>query len=144
MRDKGTKKLGNHRRTFLALLVSFTAISCAVYAELKRGNYRLAELGAIQQAASAELAPDSNYEVPPYPVPSLELAPGEGRPEVQIYCNTCHSPRYITMQPPLPAAVWEAEVNKMVKVFGAEIPEDSKQKVLRYLQQHYTPENRKQ
>jgi hypothetical protein len=133
-----------HRRSRLALLLSLTVVSCTVYAELKKGNYRPAELGAIQQAAPGELLPDSNYEVPPYPVPSLELAPGEGRPEVQIYCNTCHSPRYISMQPPLPAAVWEAEVNKMIKAFGADIPEDSKQKILRYLQEHYTPENRKQ
>ena len=132
------------RRTILALLVSLTVVSCAVYGELKKGDYHPAELGAIQQPAPAELTPDSNYEVPPYPVPSLDLAPGEGRTEVQIFCNTCHSPRYITMQPPLPAPEWEAEVNKMDKTLGANIPADSKQKIIRYLQQHYTQETRKQ
>ncbi len=133
----------NRSRTMLVLLISLTVISCAVYAELKKGNYSPAELGAIQQAARSDLSTDSVYEVPPYPVPSLELASGEGRPEVQIYCNTCHSPRYIPMQPPLPAEVWEAEVNKMDKTLGANIPEASKQKIIRYLQQHYTPETRK-
>jgi hypothetical protein len=134
--------LRQHRR-ILILLVSLTVISYAVYAELKKGNYSRAELGAIHQAAKSDLSTDSVYEVPSYPVPALELAPGEGRSEVQIYCNTCHSPRYIPMQPPLPAEVWEAEVNKMDKTLGANIPEASKQKIIHYLQQHYTPENRK-
>jgi mono/diheme cytochrome c family protein len=97
----------------------------------------------MQQTAAPELSTDSSYNVPAYPVPALELAPGEGRQEVQIYCNTCHSPRYITMQPPLPAATWEAEVNKMNKIFGAAIPDEETRKIIRYLQAHYTPENRK-
>jgi len=48
------------------------------------------------------------------------------------------------MQPPLPAATWEAEVNKMNKTLGAAIPEDNTRKILLYLQAHYTPETRKQ
>jgi len=47
------------------------------------------------------------------------------------------------MQPPLPAATWEAEVNKMNKAYGAGIPEDTTRKIVAYLQAHYTPENRK-
>jgi len=89
------------------------------------------------------LSPDGDYEVSAYPVPTLELAPGDGRQDVQIYCNTCHSPRYITMQPPLPAATWESEVNKMNKAYGAGIPEDTAKKIIAYLQTHYTPETRK-
>jgi len=116
----------------------------AVYADLKKGNYSPAQLGSIQQAVPAELSPDSSYEVPAYPVPAPELAPGDGLSDVRIYCNTCHSPRYITMQPPLPAATWETEVNKMNKTFGARIPEENTRKIISYLQAHYTPENRKQ
>jgi hypothetical protein len=48
------------------------------------------------------------------------------------------------MQPPLPAATWEAEVNKMIKTFGAPIPEASAKKIISYLQTHYTLETRKQ
>ena len=116
----------------------------AVYADLKKGYYSPAQLGSIQQAAPAVLTPDATYEVPSYPVPTLELAAGDGRQDVQIYCNTCHSPRYITMQPPLPAATWEAEVNKMNKTFGAAIPDENTQKIILYLQSHYTPDTRKQ
>jgi hypothetical protein len=47
------------------------------------------------------------------------------------------------MQPPLPAATWEAEVNRMNKAYGAEIPEDSARKIIAYLQANYTPESRK-
>ncbi|HKW64101.1 MAG TPA: hypothetical protein VJN89_16235 [Candidatus Acidoferrum sp.] len=56
----------------------------------------------------------------------------------------CHSTRYITMQPPLPATTWEAEVNKMIKTFGAPIPEATAKKITSYLQTHYTPQTRKQ
>jgi hypothetical protein len=48
------------------------------------------------------------------------------------------------MQPPLPAATWESEVNKMNKTFGAGIPEENARKIILYLQAHYTAENRKQ
>jgi hypothetical protein len=48
------------------------------------------------------------------------------------------------MQPPLPAATWESEVNKMNKTFGAAIPDENTQKIIRYLQAHYTAESRKQ
>jgi len=113
-----------------------------VYAQLKQGVYRPAELGTMQQAAPAALSMDAVYEVSAYPVPALELAPAEGRQDVQIYCNTCHSPRYITMQPPLPAETWEAEVNKMTKTFGATIPDESAKKIIQYLQAHYTPGTR--
>ena len=130
-------------RALFVLVASLATVAGVLYAEVKRGEYRPAELGSLQQAAPTELSTDSNYRVAAYPVPVLELAPGEGRQEVLIYCNTCHSPRYITMQPPLPAATWEAEVTKMNKTFGAAIPEEATQKILRYLESHYTPESRK-
>lgn len=131
----------------LAIIAAACGVALAagvVYADLKKGYYAPNQLGGIQQAAPAALSPDGDYEVSGYPVPTLELAPGDGRQDVQIYCNTCHSPRYITMQPPLPAATWEAEVNKMNKAYGAGIPDDTTRKIIAYLQTHYTPETRKQ
>jgi hypothetical protein len=116
----------------------------AVYADLKKGYYSPDPLGSIQQAAPAVLSTDADYEVSAYPVPTLDLAPDDGRQDVQIFCNTCHSPRYITMQPPLSAATWEDEVNKMNKAYGAGIPEDTTRKIIAYLQTHYTSETRKQ
>jgi len=79
-----------------------------------------------------------------FPEIDVKLADGAGKPETQIYGGICHTTRYITVQPPLPSATWEAEVQKMVKTFGATIPEADTQKNLQYLREHYTPETRKQ
>lgn len=119
-------------------------MAAVVYAELKKGYYSPAQLGALRQPARIELSADSNFQVLAYPAPAVDLAPGDGLQDVQIYCNTCHGTRYITMQPPLPAATWEAEVDKMNKTYGAAIPEDSTRKIILYLQAHYTPDTRKQ
>jgi mono/diheme cytochrome c family protein len=132
----------NRLRVIFAGICAAAITAGVLYAQLKQGAYRPAELGTMQQAAPAALSTDAVYEVSAYPVPALELAPGEGRQEVQIYCNTCHGPRYIAIQPPLPAATWEAEVNKMTKIFGASIPNESAKKIIQYLQAHYTPETR--
>jgi hypothetical protein len=46
------------------------------------------------------------------------------------------------MQPPLPAAAWDAEVHKMIKTYGAQISDADAQKIIQYLQAHYTAETR--
>ena len=129
----------NRVQAILLVMCSLVIATGVVYPDLKKGYYAQAELDSIRQAAPVELLSDSNYQVSVYPVPALDLIPGDGLQDVQIYCNTCHSPRYITMQPPLPAATWEAEVNKMNKTFGAAIPDENTQKIIRYLQAHYNP-----
>jgi hypothetical protein len=133
----------NRARAILLVMCSLM-MAAVVYAELKKGYYSPAELGSLRQAAPIQLLPDANYQVSAYPVPAVDLVSGNGLQDVQIYCNTCHGPRYITMQPPLPAATWEAEVDKMNRTFGAGIPEDNTKRITLYLQAHYTPENRKQ
>jgi hypothetical protein len=85
------------------------------------------------------LSEGSTFRVDAYPLYPPELAAGDGRQETSAYCAMCHSTRYITMQPPLPAATWEAEVNKMNKTFGANIPPAVTEKIIRYLVAHYTP-----
>jgi hypothetical protein len=134
----------NRAHAIIVVACGVAITAGVVYADLKKGYYSPDHLGSIQQPAPAALSPDADYEVSAYAVPTLELAPGEGRQDVQIFCNTCHSPRYITMQPRLPAATWEDEVNKMNKAYGAAIPEDTSRKIFEYLQTHYTPETRKQ
>ena len=107
-------------------------------------GYSPAALGQLQQPAPSSLTDDSVYEVSAYPQYTPELAEGDGRAETASFCSLCHSTRYITMQPPLPAATWEAEVTKMRKTFGAPIPDASAALIVKYLQTHYTPETRKQ
>jgi|ERR1700683_608424 len=117
--------------------------AAAVYGDLQKGYCRPEAAGSIHQTLPAGLSPDSNFEVSAYPLRRPDLAAGDGSQEVRSYCNTCHSPNYITMQPPLPPATWEAEVNKMNKAFGAGIPDDAAQKIILYLQTHYAVGNRK-
>lgn len=112
------------------------------------GTHRLTHPAAVEDSAALGgrpwLGSGAEPNISAYPVPTLELAPGGGRKDVQIFCNTCHSPCYITMQPPLPAATWEFEASKMNKADGAGIPEDTTRKIMAYLQIYCTPETRKE
>ncbi len=126
----------------VSVLCVFLA-STALYAEFNAGFYTQNEPGSIRQTLPYAATAGASYDVGAYPLYPASLAPGDGQQEVNSYCNTCHSPRFITMQPPLPADVWAAEVNKMVKTHGASIPDDAIQKIIQYLQSHYTPDNRK-
>ena len=129
---------------FLILSLALLAAGGPPFAQLRSGDYQAAKLGNLQQTARPELSADTIYRIATYPLHPPELAPGEGKQETEAYCVMCHSSRYITMQPPLPAGTWEAEVNKMNRAFGANIPEAVTQKIVRYLQANYTPETRKQ
>ncbi|MGH9864018.1 MAG: sulfide dehydrogenase [Candidatus Acidiferrales bacterium] len=132
------------RRIFFTLLIGVCVLAVgAIYADLQIGYYTSSNLGSIAQPAPSSMQTNGVYRVSAYPLYKPELAPGEGRQETAAYCNTCHTPSYITMQPPLPAATWEAEVNKMGKVYGAQIPTDAQARIIKYLQMHYTPETRK-
>jgi mono/diheme cytochrome c family protein len=134
-------------RVPMVILVSCGLLALAgagAYAELQKGRYQPATLGQSSQAALSEGTADSQYGSGAYPLYPPQLEEGEGRVEVEGYCSVCHSTRYITMQPPLPAATWEAEVTKMRKTFGATIPDEATAKIIDYLKTHYTPETRKQ
>lgn len=134
------------RVPMLVLLCSvfLALVAAGVFAELQKGQHQLAALGQLPQARPSEILPDSQYAGGWYPLYPPEMESGEGKAEVEGYCSTCHSTRYITMQPPLPAAAWETEVTKMKKSFGATIPDEAASKIVGYLQTHYTPETRKQ
>jgi hypothetical protein len=135
------------RRTtiwFMAILAGLAAAAGSlVYAQFDAGYYSARNLGAIMQPVAPKATDGATYSVAAYPLYTPELAPGPGREDVQSYCSTCHSTRYIIMQPPLPSETWTAEVNKMVKVMGQPIPDDVQPVIIKYLQAHYTPETRK-
>ena len=58
---------------------------------------------------------------------------GRGEEEFKTRCITCHSLRYIEMQPAFPRKTWEKIVDKMVKNFGAPIPDSSVKVIVDYL-----------
>jgi mono/diheme cytochrome c family protein len=136
------------RKSFSALFPTaglvLIAAGTAGFAQFPSGSYGSTNTNNLKQTVPSQLSQDGNFSVAPFPSLAPELAEGEGEAETQSFCAACHSTRYITMQPPLPAATWDAEVSKMIKTFGAAIPDASAKRIISYLQQHYTPENRKQ
>lgn len=133
----------NIRRVFAGILAGSGVLAGAALAQHQLGSYGAQNLGRVSQPAARELTEDSRYGGASYPAFDAGLADGVGKAETQIYCGTCHTPRYIPMQPPLPSVTWDAEVQKMVKTFGAQIPDADAQKIQQYLHEHYTPETRK-
>jgi len=68
----------------------------------------------------------------------LELKPGPGRDLVMGYCVMCHSVDYIPSNSPfMTRQVWDAEVSKMIKAYGAQIPADDATKIIDYLTANY-------
>ncbi len=66
-----------------------------------------------------------------------ELKAGEGRDVTERFCSICHSLDYITMQPKFTRAQWTAEVDKMIKVMGAPIPQEDAKIIVGYLTAEY-------
>jgi len=62
-----------------------------------------------------------------------ELPAGKARNTVVVVCGSCHSTRYIMIQPPLTRETWVAEVTKMQKTFGAPVPPDKVEEIVDYL-----------
>lgn len=132
------------RKSYLLAAAGLVIVACGVlYADFRAGEYGPVEPGPIHQALLNIASTDATYDAGQYPLYPLELAAGDGKQEVEAYCDTCHSPRYITMQPSLPAGVWSDEVTKMRDMYGASVPEDDARKIISYLGSHYTPETRK-
>ena len=69
-----------------------------------------------------------------------ELKPGPGVDVVRANCVACHSTDYIARQPDSEAKKWEAEVKKMISVFGAPISEADTKVIVDYLSSAYGPQ----
>ncbi len=74
------------------------------------------------------------YEAPP------ETAAFKDAPGVELAkqsCLLCHSADYVLIQPPLPRAFWEANIEKMRGKFGAPIPKDKVAPLADYFAENY-------
>jgi mono/diheme cytochrome c family protein len=68
----------------------------------------------------------------------VDLKKAPGLDKVEANCSGCHSLDYILMNSPYPnAALWNAEVTKMIKAFGAPIKEDDAKVIAEYLAKNY-------
>jgi mono/diheme cytochrome c family protein len=67
---------------------------------------------------------------------ALKKAPGLDK--VEANCGACHSLDYIQMNSPFPnAALWDAEVTKMIKAYGAPITDADAAAIKDYLTKNY-------
>jgi sulfite dehydrogenase (cytochrome) subunit B len=74
------------------------------------------------------------------PLETAAFKPGPNLEVVQNNCTGCHSADYIATQPRGPKFkkdFWQAEVNKMIKVYGAPIEDADVAKIVEYLAQTY-------
>ena len=92
---------------------------------------------AAAAIACAALAPAGaapiSYDVPPE---TAAFKPGPNLDVVQNNCTACHSADYIADQPRGPKfkkEFWQAEVNKMIKNYGAPIADADVAKIVDYL-----------
>ncbi|GEM_PF-782329 len=58
------------------------------------------------------------------PVEKQTFGTGPEADAANAHCLTCHSRGMIDTQPPMPLAVWKAEINKMRSAFGCSAPEE--------------------
>ena len=95
----------------------------------------LAAIAAL--GAGAATAAPLNYAVPEE---TAAFKPGPNLDVVQNNCTACHSADYISTQPrgeKFKRDFWQAEVAKMIKVYGAPIDEADVGKIVDYLASTY-------
>ncbi len=69
---------------------------------------------------------------------SIELKKAPGVEVVEANCAACHSLDYIQMNSPfLNSAGWDAEMDKMIKTFGAPIDDADAKIIADYLKANY-------
>jgi len=95
-----------------------------------------AGLGWLASGSLAVTAAPVNYKIPDE---TAAFKPGPNLEVVQGNCAACHSADYINTQPPMKdkKAFWQAEVTKMIKVYGAPIDDGDIGKIVDYLAATY-------
>ncbi|MEN3346541.1 MAG: sulfite dehydrogenase (cytochrome) subunit [Bradyrhizobium sp.] len=95
----------------------------------------LAAIATLSIAAA--VAAPVNYTVPEE---TAAFKPGPNLEVVQNNCTACHSADYIKTQPQgekFKKDFWQAEVTKMIKVYGAPIDDADVGKIVEYLAATY-------
>ena len=99
----------------------------------------LLSAGVIAAASlgGAVIAAPVNYKLPEE---TAAFKPGPNLEVVQNNCTACHSADYVSTQPRGPKFkkdFWQAEVVKMIKVYGAPIEDADVGKIVDYLTANY-------
>jgi len=76
---------------------------------------------------------DGVYSIALPPIAPPDMPSGPEKDSFTANCMLCHTPRYVLMQPAFPRKTWQAEVEKMKKVYGAPIADDQIAHIVDYL-----------
>jgi sulfite dehydrogenase (cytochrome) subunit B len=96
----------------------------------------LATIASVCLGAFAAAAAPSSEALPS----ETTFRPGPGVEVARANCTGCHSADYISTQPRGPKfkdEFWKAEVNKMIKVYGAPIDDGDIAEIVDYLAKAY-------
>ncbi|HVZ08624.1 cytochrome c [Rhodopila sp.] len=101
-----------------------------------RATLTLAFLASAGMASIVAAKP-MEYVLPPETA-TLRPGPAAGLDAAKRNCLGCHSPDYISTQPPKKGqAFWEAEVAKMRAVYHAPIDDEDAKAIAAYLTESY-------
>lgn len=91
---------------------------------------------ALAASFGSVTAAPVNYQLPDE---VAAFKPGPNLAVVQGNCSACHSADYVSTQPPMKnkKEFWQAEVTKMIKVYGAPIDDADVGKIVDYLAATY-------
>ena len=91
---------------------------------------------AVLGTAMVSFAQTTSIELP-RDNPVCQIKAGTGDQVVSTYCAICHATDYIVGQPHLDAQHWHAEVQKMIKTYGAPISDTDAKIIADYLVKNY-------
>jgi hypothetical protein len=101
----------------LVLASAFAAVALAGFALAVRGP-------AVAQPTTVTIV---------LPPPDVTFPGGDEAEPARRHCLVCHSSDYVFTQPKLTRKQWTAEVTKMVKVYGAVVPDADATAIVDYL-----------
>lgn len=108
---------------------------------MKRSTLLTITVGlALAVAGSGLVAGNAKPITYKLPDETAAFKPGPNLETVQNNCTACHSADYVRTQPQGPKFkkdFWQAEVTKMIKVYGAPIDESDVGKIVDYLAATY-------
>jgi hypothetical protein len=99
-------------------------------------------LGSLFLVLGCELGCEGHPAPPPpegevrrlvLPIDQPPLPPGPGHDQYYASCVSCHSTRYVRDQPRFSRKTWLAEVDKMMKSYGAPVPPEHVPFIVDYL-----------
>jgi mono/diheme cytochrome c family protein len=101
-----------------------------------KNRRRIIVLAGILGLATAAVAQQRSIQLPA-DNPASRLNSGPGEVLTSRSCSLCHSLDYIVLQPRLNSTQWEAEVRKMITVYGAPINDVDAKAISEYLAANY-------